>query len=129
MENIPNIETHLIEHPDDHAQRWRLAKKLYTACEYRDALSHLLILKRDADWKLNYSRYLAATYYRLGRYDECIHELHGALESWPVRDPRPRAAGPGIRSGVEHGRGGAGLAGYPQNGPAASHRGRSPSCG
>ncbi len=87
MENIPNIETHLIEHPDDHAQRWRLAKKLYMACEYRDALSHLLILKRDADWKLNYSRYLAATYYRLGRYDESIQELHEALESWPSEIP------------------------------------------
>jgi hypothetical protein len=87
MANLQDIETYLIEHPDDHAQRWRLAKKLYTACEYRDALSHLLILKRDADWKLNYSRYLAATYYRLGRYEECIHELHGALESWPAEIP------------------------------------------
>ena len=87
MADLQDIETYLIEHPDDHDQRWRLAKKLYMACEYRDALSHLLILKRDADWKLNHSRYLAATYYRLGRYDECVQELQGAMESWPHEIP------------------------------------------
>ena len=87
MADLKEIEAYLIEHPDDDAQRWHLTKKLYMACEYRDALSHLLILKRSAEWKLNYSRYLAATYYRLGRYEESIQELKGAVASWPQEMP------------------------------------------
>ncbi|MFO7973904.1 MAG: BTAD domain-containing putative transcriptional regulator [Candidatus Hydrogenedentota bacterium] len=87
MAELQDIETYLIEHPDDHAQRWRLTKKLYMACEYRDALSHLLILKRNTEWKLNYSRYLAATYYRLGRYEEALQELETAITTWPHEIP------------------------------------------
>jgi len=87
MAELQKIETYLIEHPEDHAQRWNLTKKLYMACEYRDALSHLLILKRHIDWKLNHSRYLAATYYRLGRYDESIQELLSAISAWPNEIP------------------------------------------
>jgi len=69
------------------SQRWHLTKKLYMACEYRDALSHLLILKRNTEWKLNYSRYLAAAYYRLGRYEESIQELESAINTWPHEIP------------------------------------------
>lgn len=87
MAELKDIEAYLIEHPDDHAQRWHLTKKLYMACEYRDALSHLLILKRNTDWKLNHSRYLAATYYRLGRYDEAIQELETTIKEWPQELP------------------------------------------
>jgi hypothetical protein len=69
--------------PDDYELRWRLAKKLYTAWEYRLALEHLQVLKKDWHRRLNVLRYLSATYYRLGRYDEAIEELQGAIESWP----------------------------------------------
>ncbi len=70
-------------HPEDHEARWRLAKKLYMAWEYRRALDHLLVLKRDWTPKLNVTRYTAATYYRLGRYQEAIAELNEATETWP----------------------------------------------
>ena len=33
------------------------------------------------------SRYLAATYYRLGRYDESIQELLSAISAWPNEIP------------------------------------------
>ncbi len=87
MAELHDIEAHLLENPGDHAQRWRLAKKLYMAREYRDALAHLLILKRNTEWKLNHSRYLAATYYRLGRYDEAIKQLLEAIATWPDEIP------------------------------------------
>jgi Flp pilus assembly protein TadD len=69
--------------PDDHEQRWRLAKKLYTAWEYRLALEHLQILKNEGPERINILRYLGATYYRLGRYDEAIKELRSAIATWP----------------------------------------------
>ncbi len=78
-----DIARHVEEHPDDSEQRWRLAKKLYTAWEYRLALEHLQILKKEWRDKANVWRYLAATYYRLGRYDEAIVELRAAIETWP----------------------------------------------
>jgi hypothetical protein len=71
------------ENPDDYELRWRLAKKLYTAWEYRLALEHLQVLKNEWQRKLNVTRYLAATYYRLGRYDEAAAELCEAIETWP----------------------------------------------
>jgi tetratricopeptide (TPR) repeat protein len=71
--------------PHDHAQRWRLAKKLYAAWEYRLALEHLQVLQKDQgkDAPPNLFRYLAATYYRLKRYDETLKALTQGLESWP----------------------------------------------
>ncbi len=76
--------SHYVEgHPDDYEQRWRLAKKLYMAWEYRLALEHLQILRNEWDHRVNVVRYLAATYYRLGRYTEAIKELESALETWP----------------------------------------------
>ena len=81
--DLSELTSFVEAHPDDHEQRWRLAKKLYMDCEYRQALEHLLIL-RDA-WRprVNMSRYIAATYYRLGRYDEALRELSSALQRWP----------------------------------------------
>lgn len=76
--------SHYVEgHPDDYEQRWRLAKKLYMAWEYRLALEHLQVLRNEWDRRVNVVRYLAATYYRLGRYTEAINELDTALEFWP----------------------------------------------
>lgn len=83
MAEVWDIARYVEDHPEDHAQRWRLAKKLYTAWEYRLALDHLLLLKKEGSNRLNVVRYLGATYYRLGRYDEAVKELEEALETWP----------------------------------------------
>ena len=83
MADIWDIARYVESNPDDHEQRWRLAKKLYTAWEYRLALEHLQILKNEGPRRMNILRYLGATYYRLGRYEEAIKELQGALEFWP----------------------------------------------
>lgn len=83
MTEIWDIARYVEEHPDDYEQRWRLAKKLYTAWEYRLALEHLQVLRNEWQQKLNVVRYLAATYYRLGRYDEAAGELRSAIETWP----------------------------------------------
>lgn len=74
-------------HPDDHEQRWWLAKKLYKNSEYEAALEHLLVLRGRWKPKLNVVRYLAATYYRLGKYPEAIAELEAAVEDWPEEIP------------------------------------------
>jgi tetratricopeptide (TPR) repeat protein len=83
MAEIWDIARYVEANPDDHEQRWRLAKKLYTAWEYRLALEHLKILKNEGQERINILRYLAATYYRLGRYDEATAELREAIGIWP----------------------------------------------
>lgn len=83
MTDVWDIAQYVEAHPDNHAQRWRLAKKLYMAWEYRLALEHLQILDNEWDSKLSVVRYLAATYYRLSRYDEAIRELERGIENWP----------------------------------------------
>ena len=83
MAEVWDIARYVEDHPDDYAQRWRLAKKLYTAWEYRIALEHLQVLKNEGHNRLNVTRYLAATYYRLGRYDEAVKELEEAIHIWP----------------------------------------------
>jgi tetratricopeptide (TPR) repeat protein len=70
-------------HPEDYEERWRLAKKMYLSWEYRHALDHLLVLKNEWTPRLNVRRYLAATYYRLGRYDDASAELEEAIGRWP----------------------------------------------
>ncbi|MCC6152972.1 MAG: tetratricopeptide repeat protein [Candidatus Hydrogenedentes bacterium] len=81
--DLEELSEYVIVHPDDSERRWMLAKKLYMAWEYNDALKHLLILKKNWARKLNVLRYLAATYYRLGLYDEAITELRAITELWP----------------------------------------------
>lgn len=83
MVDIWDLGRYVEGHPDEYEQRWRLAKKLYLACEYRLALEHLQVLKNEWTRKLNVVRYLAATYYRLGRYEEAVQELEEAIEVWP----------------------------------------------
>ncbi|MCF6283721.1 MAG: tetratricopeptide repeat protein [Candidatus Hydrogenedentes bacterium] len=83
MAEIWDIARYVESNPDDHEQRWRLAKKLYTAWEYRLALEHLQILKNEGQKRLNILRYLAATYYRLGRYEEATKELRETIAVWP----------------------------------------------
>lgn len=83
MSEIWEIAQYVEAHPDDHKQRWRLAKALYQNEEHRLALEHLRILKNEWIPKVNLFRYLAATYYRLGRYNEAISELEEAVKTWP----------------------------------------------
>jgi len=83
MTDVWELSAYVEGHPANHEQRWRLAKKLYTSWEYRLALEHLLILKNELEPRENVMRYLAATYYRLGRHDESIKALQDALELWP----------------------------------------------
>jgi len=78
-----DIARYVEKHPDDHAQRWRLVKKLYAAWEYKLALEHLRVLKAKWHRKINVIRYLAATYYRLGRCEEAVRELQEAIVFWP----------------------------------------------
>lgn len=83
MTDVWDIAQYVEAHPDNHKQRWRLAKKLYMAWEYRLALEHLQVLKNEVGLKINVTRYLAATYFRLSRYDEAVRELEAAIEEWP----------------------------------------------
>jgi hypothetical protein len=81
--DIEDLSQYVAVNPGDNARRWTLAKKLYMAWEYNDALKHLLILKKNGTKKLNVLRYLAATYYRLGLYNEAIAELQEITRLWP----------------------------------------------
>ena len=83
MTDIGELTRLVDEDPRDNEQRWHLAKKLYMAGEYRTALGHLLILRTNWTPKVNVLRYLAADYYRLGRYDEAALELRTGIEEWP----------------------------------------------
>ncbi|MBW7864742.1 MAG: tetratricopeptide repeat protein [Candidatus Hydrogenedentes bacterium] len=83
MTEIWDMADHLEHHPEDHEARWKMAKRLYAAWEYDQALEHLLILEREWEPRLNVGRYLAATLYRLGRNDEALKALETALDRWP----------------------------------------------
>ncbi|HUW59491.1 MAG TPA: tetratricopeptide repeat protein [Candidatus Bathyarchaeia archaeon] len=87
MATIKDLTDWVDLHPDDHEQRWWLAKKLYKNSEYEAALEHLLLLRKRWQPKLNVARYLAATHYRLGKYPEAIAELEQAVEDWPEEIP------------------------------------------
>lgn len=83
MTDVWELSAFVENHPDDHVQRWRLAKKLYAEHEYRLALEHLQLLNKEWTPKLNVQRYLAATYYRLGRYTEAEEHLLKTMKQWP----------------------------------------------
>lgn len=83
MADVDEIRAYVESHPDDHKQRWRLAKKLYNAWDYRSALEHLVQLREVWPDQVPVVRYLAATYYRLGKYDEAEAELTRALKEHP----------------------------------------------
>lgn len=83
MGDLWELTQYVESHPDNKEQRWRLAKKLFLTWEYRLALEHLQILKNEWGERLNVRRYLAATYYRMTRYDDAIRELEEAAQQWP----------------------------------------------
>ena len=82
-DDLWNIKQALEENPADHELRWKAAKQFYKACEYRHALEELQVLRNEWKPHLNVARYLAATYYRLGRYDEAKRELLRSCDIWP----------------------------------------------
>lgn len=83
MADVDEIRAYVESHPDDHKQRWRLAKKLYNAWDYRSALEQLLILRDVWPDQVPIQRYLAATYYRLGKYDDATDVLVKAITDNP----------------------------------------------
>lgn len=83
MSDNGDLLRYVEEHPNDNEARWRLAKILYADCEYRQALEHLQVLRNEWEDRINVLRYLSATYYRLGRYDDAVRELIRGTESWP----------------------------------------------
>ena len=87
MSDLRELITYIEIHPCDYPKRWKLAKKLYAGCEYRQALEHLQVLKREWTPRINVVRYLSATYYRLSRYDEALAELEEAITQWPDEIP------------------------------------------
>lgn len=93
MTDVWELAAFVEDHPDDHVQRWRLAKKLYAEHEYRLALEHLQMLNKEWTPKLNVQRYLAATFYRLGRYTEAEEHLLKTINQWPEETgPREQLA-------------------------------------
>jgi hypothetical protein len=83
MTELWDIARYVEENPEDHKERWRLAKKFYAAKEYRLALEHLQVLRNEWEAKPNVFRYLAAAYYRMGRHEEAAKELEAAIALWP----------------------------------------------
>lgn len=86
MADIDEIRLYLESHPEDHKQRWRLAKKLYKAWDYRSALAELEILKGVWPDQVPVVRYLAATYFRLGKYDDAAAALLPVITRNPEDD-------------------------------------------
>ncbi len=82
MADVWEIARYVEDNPDNNKQRWRLAKKLYKAGEYRLALEHLQVLKKEWHSRVNVIRYLAATLFRLTRYSEAVDVLRDALTDW-----------------------------------------------
>ena len=83
MSDVWELAAYIEGNPDDHQQRWRLAKKLYAEHEYLLALENLQVLNKEWTPKMNVQRYLAATYYRLGRYTEAEEHLLKTIQQWP----------------------------------------------
>lgn len=83
MSNLWELAAYVEDNPSDYLQRWRLAKDLYAAHEYRLALEHLQVLKNEWRPHLNARRYLGAVYYRMGRYTEAARALREAITEWP----------------------------------------------
>jgi hypothetical protein len=83
MVDIWELSQFVEGHPENQEQRWRLIKAFYKDKDYRLALEHLQILENELPDKKNLYRYLAATYYRLTRFDEAEKVVMEALARWP----------------------------------------------
>ncbi len=68
--NLLELLDYVDKNPKDYEKRWSLAKKLYQNKDYVLALEHLTVLKNEWESYINVYRFLSATLYRLGKYDE-----------------------------------------------------------
>jgi tetratricopeptide (TPR) repeat protein len=83
MASAQEIRVYLESYPDDHDQRWRLARKLYEQRDYATALTELLRLKPVWPDHIPLQRYLAATHYRLQQFTEAATALEIAVSRNP----------------------------------------------
>lgn len=83
MADIAEIRTYLASYPDDHQQRWRLARKLYEGGDYASALEELLRVREAWPDHLPLQRYIGATHYRLGQFAEAASVLERAVARNP----------------------------------------------
>ena len=83
MTDVWDVARYVESHPENKEQRWRLAKKFYLADEYRHAAEHLSILSNEMPESINVRRYLAATLFRLNRFDDAVRVLGEAIAKWP----------------------------------------------
>jgi hypothetical protein len=83
MSELWELTQYIEDNPDDREKRWLLAKKLYEAGEYRHALEHFHVLHNEWPDKINVDRFLAATLYRLKRYEEARQSLVKSLVKSP----------------------------------------------
>lgn len=77
------LQQYVEAHPENHDQRWRLAKRLYKEGEYRATLEHLQILTNELEMKPNLIRYHAATLTRLNRPTDAVNLLEKGSREWP----------------------------------------------
>ncbi len=80
--NLLDLLDYVDKNPKDYENRWKLAKKLYQSKDYVLALEHLNVLKNEWEPHINVYRFLSATLYRLGRYEDSVKELKIAIEKW-----------------------------------------------
>ena len=83
MSKTHDLQEYVTKHPRDHEKRWRLAKRLYKEGKYEQTLDHLQVVKQYRTPKIHVVRYIAATYYRLERFDDAVSELSQAIEEFP----------------------------------------------
>lgn len=83
MADAQEIRVYLESYPDDHDQRWRLARKLYDQRDYAPALTELLRLKSAWPDHVPLQRYLGATHYRLDQFAEAATVLEIAVARNP----------------------------------------------
>lgn len=83
MAEIDEIRVYLASYPDDHDQRWRLAKALYEKRDYSSALQELQRLKKAWHDHLPLQRFLGATHFRLGQFTEAASVLEIAVSRNP----------------------------------------------
>lgn len=83
MADADEIRVYLESYPDDHDQRWRLARKLYEQRDYPPALVELLLLKVAWPDHVPVQRFLGATHYRLGQFAEAASVLEMAVARNP----------------------------------------------
>jgi tetratricopeptide (TPR) repeat protein len=83
MADIAELTEYVKNHGTDHDARWKLCKKLFEAGEYDRAAYHLEIVKQYKVENPNVVRYLAASYYRLKKYNDAVTELRNGVKRWP----------------------------------------------